>query len=140
MGSTTLARGGAALHPGPSLTAAPAARGLLLLGAVLALLGGAALGDPRPLIAADPDLARLLRGMALIKAAMVLAALALLWWRFGHPLPARHRTAYLLGAWLACAATALIWQLSHVVPAALVFHGGELLLLFTAWRDGQRPV
>lgn len=40
---------------------------------------------PESLLQADAELARLLRGMALIKAAIVVAALAALLWRFGQP-------------------------------------------------------
>lgn len=139
MSSITLNRGTAYAHGGALLPTVSSPRTLLLLGTALALVAAAALGDPRPMIAADPDLARLLRGMALIKGVLVLAALGILLWRFGRPLESAHLMAYLFGAWLTSAATVLIWQLSHIVPAAIVFHAGELLLLLTAWRDGHRP-
>lgn len=139
MSSITLDRGNARTHSGVALPAIASPRTLLLLGTALALTVAAALGDPRPMLAADPDLARLLRGMALIKGVLVLAAVGVLWWRFRQPLAAGHGTAYLVGAWLAAGATMLIWQLSLIVPAALAFHAGELLLLLTAWRDGHRP-
>jgi len=56
-----------------------------------------------------------------------------------QPLTAGHTWAYLVGAWLAAGATMLIWQLSLIVPAALAFHAGELLLLVTAWGDDHQP-
>jgi hypothetical protein len=30
----------------------------------------------------------------------------------------------------------LIWQLSYIVPAALLFHAAALSLLLVGWRDG----
>jgi hypothetical protein len=139
MSSITLDRGTPRTHHGVMFPAIASPRMLLLLGTALALVVAAALGDPRPVIAADPDLARLLRGMALIKSVLVLAAVGVLCWRLRQPLAAGHGLAYLVGAWIAAGATMLIWQLSFIVPAALAFHADELLLLLTAWRDGHQP-
>ncbi len=121
-------------------TDSPASRrlrlgGMLLGGCVLAVIAAAAVGRPEPLLQADPELAHLLRGMALIKAAIVVATLAALLWRFGQPLSNGLTGAYLLGAWAAAGASMLIWQLEFLPTAAVTFHLGELALLVAAWRD-----
>ena len=83
----------------------------------------------------EPDLARLLRGMALLKGGIALAAVGVLLWRFGHPTPPRMVTAYIAGAALIVGASVLIWQLVHIPAAAFAFHVGEFALLIAAWRD-----
>jgi hypothetical protein len=110
-------------------------RSLLLAGCALAALVAWVAGDPSSLKAADPELAFLLRGMALIKGAIVAAGLAVLWWRFGWPLSLGTAAGYLAGAWLATGAAMMIWQLTLIAQAALLFHVGEIALLVLAWRD-----
>ncbi len=109
----------------------------LVAGCVLALALAAALGQAGTAPAAEPELARLLRGITLIKAAAVLAAIGVLWWRFGLPASNRVAAVYLVGVWLAAAGSLLIWQLNHIALAALGFHVGEIAVLIVAWRDGQ---
>jgi len=46
-------------------------------------------GRPAAYLEADPGLAHLLRGMALIKALMVSGAVALVWWRLRLPIAGR---------------------------------------------------
>ena len=114
---------------------------LLLAGTAVSALAGLAWGAALSSPPADADLAFLLRGMALIKAVLVLAGLGILLWRLGRPLPSRPAVAsYLIGVWLATLATALIWQLAYLGLAATAFHAGELLLLITAWRDHGLPL
>lgn len=121
-------------------TRAAMLRALLVVGCAMALLIAAALGRPEVLQQADAELARLLRGMALIKGALLAAALAALWWRFGLALAPRLALVYLVGAWLMAAASMLVWQLTLIPAAAVVFHAGELGLLLAAWRDRRdRP-
>ena len=93
------------------------------------------MGDPDVLRAADPELAFLLRGMALVKGALVLAGLGVLWWRFQWPLSTGTAVGYLSGAWLASGAAVMIWQLTFIAQAALLFHVGEIALLVLAWGD-----
>lgn len=119
-----------------------ALRSLLVLGCTVSVLLAAWLAAPATALRADPELVFLLRGMALIKAAIVLAAVGVLCWRFGQPVLPRVAGAYLAGAWLTAGATMLVWQLSFIPLAALVFHVGEFTLLWVAWRDhaeGRRP-
>ncbi|MGQ0700933.1 MAG: hypothetical protein ACT4PZ_22165 [Panacagrimonas sp.] len=113
-----------------------ALRGLLLLGCLCSLLLTTLLVDPAPERLVDAGLDTLLRGMAVIKAGMVLIALAVLWWRFGKPIPSTTAAVYLVGTWLATAATVLIWNLSDIALAAGAFHLGEIAVLLVAWRDG----
>jgi hypothetical protein len=108
---------------------------LLIAGCVLAVAMAAWLGQPQASAGTDPDLLRLLRGMAMIKGFLVLAAVGVLLWRFGHPLSPGMAGAYLVGAWLAAGASMMIWQLTLIPLAALVFHVGEITMLVTAWRD-----
>ncbi len=111
----------------------------LVLGCAVAVALAAWVGEPAHALEPDESLARLLRGMALIKACLVLGAIGVLVWRFGRPVPAGVAGAYLAGAWLVAGASMLIWQLSFIPLAAVVFHVGELMLLFVAWRDGRSP-
>jgi hypothetical protein len=110
-------------------------RALLLCGCLAMVAIAAWIGRPAAYLASDADLARLLRGMALIKGFLALAAVGVLLWRFGHPLSQRMAGAYLVGAWLAAGASMLVWQLTLIPLAALVFHVGEITMLLTAWRD-----
>jgi len=118
--------------PGP-----PGRRALLLAGCALAAVAAYVFGNPVALQGADPELAVLLRGMALIKAALVVAALGILWWRFRWPVSTGVAAGYLAGAWLAAGAATMIWQLTHLAQAAVLFHVGEIALLLLAWRDNR---
>jgi hypothetical protein len=117
------------------ITHAAALRAFLVCGCLATVALAAWIGRPEGYLAADADLARLLRGMALIKGFLASAAVAVLLWRFGHPLSQRMAAAYLVGAWLAAGASMLVWQLTFIPLAALVFHIGEITMLLTAWRD-----
>jgi hypothetical protein len=122
----------------PELMSSPSARrSLLVIGCVASMAFAAWLGEPLASTQADPELAHLLRGMAAIKATMVVAALGVLFWRFGQPVQQHTAAAYLAGAWLIAGATMLVWQLSFILLAALAFHVGVFSLLFVAWRDHQ---
>lgn len=124
----------------PGFVSKPALlRAALLLGCIASVALAASLGRPEHLLASDLELARLLRGMAIIKSAIVLAGIALLLWRFGRPLSARMAGVYLAGAWLSAGASMLVWQLTLIPLAAGLFHMGELSLLMAAWRDSRDP-
>jgi hypothetical protein len=111
-------------------------RSLLILGCVVAVSAAAVLGEPASLVRADPQLALLLRGMAVIKAAIVLSAIGILVWRFGHPVSNRLALAYIVGASVLAGASMLIWQLSFIPLAALGFHVAAFVVLVAAWHDG----
>jgi hypothetical protein len=111
--------------------------GVLVAGCALAAAAGLSLGDAAAMFERDAELGTLLRGMALIKAALVIAAAALIVWRLRQPVSTAVAFAYLAGAWAMSFATGLIWQLSMIPAAALLFHAGEIGLLLLAWRDGR---
>jgi len=113
-------------------------RVLLAVGALACMAMAAALGRPEAMLQADPELARLLRGMALIKAIIVLGVAALLWWRFAAPLPRGDAVACVVATALAAGASMLIWQLTWLPAAAMVFHAGGATLLWMAWREHRR--
>ena len=92
------------------------------------------LGDPTS-FGDDLALARLLRGMALIKGAMAVAAVAAVLWRFGRPVSAPAAAGYLLGSWVVVGSTMLIWQLSWIPAAAVLFHAAGLSMLLVSWRE-----
>lgn len=120
-----------------------ASRTLLVAGGVAAIGLAAFLAAAEAPTARDPDLARLLRGMAMIKAVLTLAALGAVLWRLGHPISPGIRAVYLVGTWALAASTVLIAQLVLLPAAALALHAGEIAMLLAAWRDdlvvGRRP-
>jgi hypothetical protein len=128
----------------PSAPRASAARGfgttaqlrsLLVGGALLAVAAAYLVGDPTAHLQADPKLGVLLRGMAVIKGMISLAAMGALWWRFGRPIPSAVASVYLVATWMTAGASMLVWQLWHIGIGAAGFHAGELTLLFMAWRE-----
>jgi hypothetical protein len=115
-------------------------RALLVFGSVALGLATLRWAHPGVTLHADPALARLLRGMALIKAALVLAGMAVVGWRFGRPLPMRYAAVYLGGLWTLVAAVTLIWQVTAVGAAAALFDVATLTLLVAAWGDDRFAV
>jgi hypothetical protein len=119
-----------------SFWTAPRALRTLLLAGVCAFAGVATWwASPGSSATSDPELVTLLQGMAAIKGMGVLAATAVLWWRFGLAVPSALAVTYLACIWLAAAATVCIWQMAHLAAAAVVFHVCEITLLVAAWRD-----
>ena len=106
----------------------------LVVAATTACGLAAIVGEPSTLAQSDPELARLLHGMALIKAAMTVAAIGLAWWRLGRPIHPAVAIATGLAIVAMAAATVSIWRLVALLPAALVFHAGLFTLLFLAAR------
>lgn len=96
---------------------------------------GFVLGDPAGRYANDLELIRLLRGMAIVKAIILLAVLALLSWRLRwltfRPLVVSYATA--VGAM--SFAFALVWQLTFIGVAAFLFHASLIALLVLMLRD-----
>lgn len=83
----------------------------------------------------DPELFRLLRGMGVLKIALAVAALAVVFWRLGGVVQPRLRAVYLGGVWALSLAAGMIWQLHWILPASGLFHGATIALLIAAWRD-----
>ena len=92
---------------------------------------------PSAYAASEPELITLLRGMAALKAVMVIAGLVALWWRFRWPLSRLLAAGYLIGAWVLGFATVLIWQLTSMGAAAALFHIAGLAVMILALRDGR---
>ncbi len=109
--------------------------GLLVAGSVLLLATPLVLLEPAAYWQDDPELFRLLRGMAVIKGVLALLAASLVWWRLGRLSGPGFAAAYIGGVWVLALATGLIWQLTLVLPASGLFHAATLMLLVTAWRD-----
>lgn len=107
----------------------------LMAGCAIAVGIAGHLGDPGRFTQTDPSLARLLRGMALIKGVIAIAGVAAVWWRVGRALPKAVAAGYLVGAWILVGSTMLIWQLSWIPLAAILFHAAALSMLVVTWRD-----
>jgi hypothetical protein len=107
----------------------------LISGCAVAMGIAVLAGDPSGYLRADPDLARLLRGMALIKGMIVIGAVAAVFWRLAWPVSRSAAATYLVSSWALAGSTMLIWQLSHIVAAALVFHAAALSILWVSWRE-----
>lgn len=108
-----------------------------VLACVLGGLVAGAVAQPSPHLVADTELTWLLRGMGLIKASLIVAALGVLAVRLRWPLPGTLAWGYGACMALLTASTVLIWQLSWIPLAAAVFHIAGLVLLVLAWRDGS---
>jgi hypothetical protein len=111
-------------------------RAVLIVGCAIFIGVALHLGDPVAYARADPDLARLLRAMALIKGAIAIAAVAAVFWRAGWEVSKPVAASYLLGCWVLAGSAALIWQLAYIASAAIAFHAAALALLLVAWREG----
>jgi hypothetical protein len=114
-------------------------RGALFLAAAAGALSGLLFTTPDQAAsaqaAAGPELAMLLRFMAVVKAGMALATLALTAWRFGFSISPAQALGYLGAGTLMAAAPLPIWQLAHVAAGAALFHLGLLLLLVALFAD-----
>src|SRR5271166_4619541 len=110
--------------------------GLAVLAGGLAVLLANGAASAGAAAEAGPELARLLRLMAIVKAAMALAALWLIDWRLRQPASLRLSALYVTAATLLATAPGLIWSLSHVALGAVLFHGGLGLLIALAYLDG----
>ena len=125
-------RAGAVVRPG---------RGTVILALYLALgaatTAGILLGrtDAADVGAFEPKLLLLLRFMAGLKFAGLVAAALLVHWRLTRPASPRLALAYVAAIATMALAPGLIWSLSHVGLAAASFHAGLLGFLVVAWKD-----
>jgi thiol:disulfide interchange protein len=88
-------------------------------------------------VAADPELARLLRAMAFLKASMAAAAVWLADRLLREPLPTALAAGLVLAVALMAAAPVLMWHVAPVGTGALLFHAGMVLLLVLGWRPAE---
>jgi len=110
-------------------------RAALVLGCAIAIGIATWVGDPSTYLNADPALARLLRGMALIKGMLAVGAVAAVYWRLSWTIDARVAATYAITAAAMAGSAALIWQLSYIPFAALLFHAAALSMLIVGWRE-----
>ena len=110
-------------------------RGLLILGVVLAAAGGLAVPGNGAAALLDPELTRLLRAMAALKALAAAGAIAAVLWRLGAPVTLLRFAGYVLACAAMAAGPGLIWQMAHVAGGALLLHGGLLAAIVLLWRD-----
>jgi hypothetical protein len=90
--------------------------------------------------AAGPDLTRLLRGMAMIKSMMALAAACAVLWRLAAPARIGKLAAYVAACAAMAAGPGLIWDMVHVGLGALLLHGGLACAVLLLWRDPATAV
>jgi len=127
-GQRTLPPGGVAARRGAFLFLVAAG-----LGAGFLLTGQVAAADAARL--AGEDLTRLLRGMAAIKVAIILPAIAAIFWRLGAPASSALLAAYTASATAMALSIGLIWHMAHVGPGALLMHAGLIGTLVLLFRD-----
>lgn len=114
----------------------PTVNRLLLLAAVAIGAVGAIVADTAsPVIAADADLVGLLRFMALLKAALALAFVGVIWWRLASPAGPWRLAAYAATGAAMTAGPILIWTMSHLGLGAALLHAGLLAAALLLWRD-----
>ena len=117
-----------------------AAPGLRVNGGRLALVGAVAAAGVLGFLGGDDggagaDLLVLMRFMAVVKAAMALGAVALVWWRTGAPLGPGTAAAYVAAAAVMAVGPGLIWDMRHIALGAAAVHGGLSALLVVGWMD-----
>lgn len=107
-----------------------------ILAACLVFAGAAyAVGNPAAWLEVAPETAQLLRGMALLKATIVVAALAAVLWRVGSPIEPPFAFGYGLALAAMTGAAVMVWQLSFLHVTSFVFHASLIALIVLAWRD-----
>jgi hypothetical protein len=143
-------RGGAGDFETASIEAGGTARKLPLGGALsrrLGFLAACACAAGAVLLLAgrggaqsiDPGLVQLLKGMAIIKTAILLGAGAAIWWRLGSPIGPGLAAGYILTSAIAVSGAALVWTLTGLALAPFLFDGGLLAFLILALRDDNGP-
>lgn len=140
-----LARSHAPVLAESDVRAAPSAAGtaqvrlVFLAASVLALTAGFVLmeteASARAVTDAGPDLVRLVRSMALIKLAVVAAAVWLGQWRLSLPVSVPRAVAYIGAAALMCAGPGVMWNMEQIGAGAVMLHGGLIALIVIGWGD-----
>ena len=113
-------------------------RRAVLAVALLAATGaGAAIGAATGTgTGSDAAFTELIRFMAIVKAAIVLAAAALVSWRLTSPASPRLAAGYIVCVSLMAPSPGLIWNMSSLLVASALFHSGLLFGLYLAATDG----
>jgi hypothetical protein len=128
----------------PPKTTVLAQRGLLIAVVAIAAIGGVLVTSPAAVSNAvaqsGPDLTRLLRAMAGIKAMAAIGVVGVLYWRLASPVSRARLAGYALAACAMAAGPGLIWGMVHVGLGALLLHGGLLVGVVVLWRDPAMAV
>jgi hypothetical protein len=136
---TTAATTSAAAPPQAGTISPTLVRAALLLIIATALLAGFfATGGPATTAAVGHDgaaLTRLMRFMAVLKAALAVGATVAVLWRLGAAITLPWFGAYALAAAGMAAGPGLIWGMVHVGTGALLLHGGLFASILLLWRD-----
>jgi hypothetical protein len=136
---TTAATTTAAAPPQAGTISPTLVRAALLLIIATALLAGFfATGGPATTAAVAHDgaaLTRLMRFMAVLKAALAVGAAVAVLWRLGAAITLPWFAAYALAAAGMAAGPGLIWGMVHVGTGALLLHGGLFASILLLWRD-----
>ncbi len=88
---------------------------------------------------ADPGLAQLLKGMAIIKTAILLAVGAAIWWRLGSAIQPGVAVGYIIFGAIGVAGATLVWNMAGLAVAPFLFDGGLLGFLILTLRDDNGP-
>lgn len=111
------------------------ARGLLLVVTASALALAAVLGPGTASSTVEPDLARLLRYMALLKGLFAVIALGFGYWRLARPAALWRKAVYVGGPSVMAGAALCLWQLQSASLAAAGLHIGLFALIAAALTD-----
>ena len=111
------------------------ARLLLALLTVVALAGAGIAAVRAPSIPMDPDLARVIRAMGLIKGAFALAAFAGCLWRLARPARPWRTAIYVAGPPLMVAGAIGLFSLQGLGAAAIGLHLGLFAVIAAALTD-----
>lgn len=98
------------------------------------------LPDSRVAAGVDPEFVRLLRFMALVKAAMASAVLAALFWRLAMPISPKRFAVYAILSGAMVAGPPLIWGMAHVGLGAVLLQSGLVAMAVLLWRDPAAAV
>lgn len=107
----------------------------LALAAVLLVSVIAGLGLVPAAPAGDPDLTRLIRAMAAIKAVLVAAAALAVIWRMRYRSAPAVFAAYAASLAAMGSGLGMMWTLSWPVASTVLLHGGFVALMVLAFRD-----
>ena len=94
-------------------------------------------GSQHAVAQAGPDLARLLRAMAAIKAMMAAGATAAVLWRLQSPISVGRFSLYALATAGTAAGPGLIWTMAHLASGAFFLHAGLIANVLLLWRDPE---
>jgi len=125
---------------GTSTVIEPAASRIILLlslatAGAAGVLSAASPASSLAIVHAGADLTRLLRFMAVLKAAIAVTAAAAVFWRLGAAVSLPWLTAYGVAAAAMAAGPGVIWAMAHVGLGALLLHGGLFATILLLWRD-----